>query len=342
MKAFSLFLLAGALFAQSQPQPSVSHANFETKAFAGDLNAAAGATLKGWFGYAFETDRGDHRSCCYADGRRSGCSLEGDNAQVFGKVSQTGPVSLEGSNQEQVLFRVENGQVQKVRVFSLDCGLDAGGLRFVWLRDVPAAASLAYLAQLASRNGREQVMDGALLAISLHEAARADEILEGFTRPSESAKLREKTVFWIGVNRGERGVRILKDVVTHDPNEQVRDKAVFALSISKQPAALDALLETAKRDPAAHVRSQALFWLAQKAGKRSADTIQNAIENDPDGEVRKKAVFAMSQLPKDESVPRLIEIARTQRNPAVRKQAFFWLGQSNDPRALAFFEQVLK
>jgi hypothetical protein len=49
----------------------------------------------------------------------------------------------------------------------------------------------------------------------------------------------------------------------------------------------------------------------------------------------------MSQLPKDEGVPKLIEIARTQRNREVRKQAFFWLGQSNDPRALSFFEQVL-
>jgi hypothetical protein len=26
----------------------------------------------------------------------------------------------------------------------------------------------------------------------------------------------------------------------------------------------------------------------------------------------------------------------------VRKQAMFWLGQSRDPRALAFFEEVLR
>jgi len=46
-------------------------------------------------------------------------------------------------------------------------------------------------------------------------------------------------------------------------------------------------------------------------------------------------------LPKDEAVPKLIEIARTQKNREVQKQAFFWLGQTHDPRALAFFEQVL-
>jgi hypothetical protein len=46
-------------------------------------------------------------------------------------------------------------------------------------------------------------------------------------------------------------------------------------------------------------------------------------------------------MPKDEGVPKLIEVAKTNRNREVRKQAMFWLGQSNDPRALEFFEQVL-
>ena len=81
--------------------------------------------------------------------------------------------------------------------------------------------------------------------------------------------------------------------------------------------------------------------MAQKAGDRAVATITEAILNDPDAAVKKRAVFALSQLPKDEGVPKLIEIAKNQRNPEVRKQAFFWLGQSKDPRALAFFEQVL-
>jgi len=97
----------------------------------------------------------------------------------------------------------------------------------------------------------------------------------------------------------------------------------------------------ARGDSSGHVRGQALFWLAQKAGNRVAQTITGAIDNDPDTEVKKKAVFALSQMPGEEGVPRLIEVARSNRNPEVRKQAMFWLGQSNDPRALQFFEKVL-
>jgi hypothetical protein len=49
----------------------------------------------------------------------------------------------------------------------------------------------------------------------------------------------------------------------------------------------------------------------------------------------------LSQMPRDEGVPKLIDVARANRNPEVRKQAMFWLGQSNDPRAVKFFEDIL-
>ena len=59
-------------------------------------------------------------------------------------------------------------------------------------------------------------------------------------------------------------------------------------------------------------------------------------------QVKRQAVFALSQLPQEQAVPRLIDVARNNRSPDVRKQAMFWLGQSQDPRALAFFEEVLR
>ena len=57
--------------------------------------------------------------------------------------------------------------------------------------------------------------------------------------------------------------------------------------------------------------------------------------------MKRRAVFALSQLPDRRGVPRLIAVARGHSNAAVRKQAFFWLGQSKDPRALAFFAEIL-
>jgi hypothetical protein len=53
-------------------------------------------------------------------------------------------------------------------------------------------------------------------------------------------------------------------------------------------------------------------------------------------------VFALSQLPRGEGVPLLIDLARNHRIPEVCRQAMFWLGQSKDPRAVDFFEQILR
>ena len=58
-------------------------------------------------------------------------------------------------------------------------------------------------------------------------------------------------------------------------------------------------------------------------------------------EVREQAVFALSQRPADEGVPALIRIARVNPSPEIRKKALFWLGQSEDPRALTLFEEIL-
>jgi hypothetical protein len=37
-----------------------------------------------------------------------------------------------------------------------------------------------------------------------------------------------------------------------------------------------------------------------------------------------------------------MRIARTNDDPELRKTALFWLGQSEDPRAVTLFEEILK
>jgi HEAT repeat protein len=60
-----------------------------------------------------------------------------------------------------------------------------------------------------------------------------------------------------------------------------------------------------------------------------------------DREVKETAVFALSQRPRDEGVPALIRIVRGNADPELRRKAIFWLGQSDDARALALFEELL-
>lgn len=359
--------LAGAVPARAQSAfgGRLVNAKLETRAAAPSLEAAFRSivqqqTAPAWVAYAVAAHATDREMCCgswsgwgYSDQRDCGCRLERDDGFHISRnderdgVTRSGTVKLEGPAHFFVLLRVESSRVGKILALSEDCEMDAGGLPFIFLTGVPPAESLRLLSPYAisAEEGESKLGklgQHAVSAIALHADPAADRILENFVAPDQPVGLRRHAAFWLGAERGRRGYEILRRLVKDDPSDKVREHAVFALSISKEPGAVDAMIDVARSDRSTRVRGQALFWLGQKAGQKAVGAISEALEKDPETEVKKKAVFALSQFPRDEGVPLLIQVARTNRNPAVRKQAMFWLGQSKDPRALAFFEEILR
>jgi HEAT repeat protein len=355
------FLTAAVAGAQTQPQ--VKNAQLETRAVSGNLESTmrgitSAQTAPLWVGYAApmiqSKDGRRYSMCCgtWTNGERdcNPCALESSHGTNMTESDRPetggGTVKLEGPAEMFVLLRVADHHVGRVVTLTDDCQADGGGLQVIWLTGVGPAESVALLAGIvttADFGGRDihEPADGALRAIAVHADASADKALASFVALDKPETLRSKTSFWLGNARGAAGVEALKRMAKNDPSQKVREQVTFALSQSSEKDALDELVRMAKEDQTAQVRGQALFWLAQKAGQRAVGAITEAIENDPDTEVKKKAVFALSQLPKDQGVPLMIQVASNNKNPAVRKQAMFWLGQSNDPRALAFFEQIL-
>jgi HEAT repeat protein len=349
--------LAAILYATTAgaQNPAINNGNVQTRAVTSGLGADFGSLARAqvaaaWIGYAVPAIDGEHEACCYtgtsSDRSCNRCRLE-DGNESFTSSSEKRTAHLENTDLL-VLFRVENHAVEKIRTFSEDCELDAGGRTVYWLTGVNPTESVALLASLVSGSrsidtddDRDRISDGAVAAIALHAAPEADAALKAFVAPEQPEKLRERAAFWMAAARGKPGFESIRSLAKSDRDDHFREKLMFDLSVTKEPEAIDVLIDSAHHDSSAPVRGQAIFWLAQKAGKKAEGAITEAIERDPETEVKKKAVFALSQLPKDEGVPLLIQAARSNSNPVVRKDAMFWLGQSNDPRALAFFEQVL-
>ena len=148
-------------------------------------------------------------------------------------------------------------------------------------------------------------------------------------------------LYWLGDVNGAQSVDFLRTFVTDFDIRDRAEGALSALALHRDPSASGAILEVAKSG-APRLRQRALFWIARRADSQAAGVIGQAIDNDPDVEVKKQALFALSQLPSDQGIPLLIKLARSHTHPVVRKQAMFWLGQSKDPRAISFFEEVLR
>ncbi len=272
IKVFAAVLLTTFIVVTAPAEaqtPRLSNGRIEshvTTNIARDLAAlAATLTEPMWIGYAQPLIDGDHQMCDYWN-----------NGNRYSQ--STDPIRLEPADFFFVMFRIEAKQITRIRTYSENCPLDAGGNAVHWFTNVAVSDSVSYM--------------------------------KTFMAPTAARKMNESAV------------------------------TVLALTEGDQP--LTELLSIARDGSTASVKGNALFWLAQRASAKAVGTITAAIENDPDTEVKKKAVFALSQLPKDEGVPLLIQQARNNKNPAVRKQAMFWLGQSRDPRALRFFEEILR
>jgi len=276
-------LAAGAAVAGDAPPERIRNAKVEVRPAGAGLAAALRAAGPGpvWLAYDVPAEAG-HSMCCWDSVEsighaRGGCRLDGHNV-TFNDDAQESPVHLEGERLAVVYLRVEGGRVERLRVLSRSCSVDAGGRALIWLSGVAPADSAAFLASLLDDPAQRRMVDEVLMALGVHT----------------------------------------------------------------EPAALERMVKAARSNPSSRVRSQALFWLAQKAGRRATEEIERSVSEDPESQVRQQAVFALSQLPREEGVPKLIALARSHRDPHVRERAMFWLGQSEDPRALAFFEQVLR
>ncbi|HEV8264471.1 MAG TPA: HEAT repeat domain-containing protein [Gemmatimonadales bacterium] len=126
-------------------------------------------------------------------------------------------------------------------------------------------------------------------------------------------------------------------------SSRASERAVFPATLADSVTIWPDLLRLARADRISRkVRRSAVFWLGQAAGDAATRGLTDLVdEASMDHEVRETAVFALSQRPREEGVPALIRIAKENRDPDLRRKALFWLGQSDDPRALALFEELL-
>jgi len=343
--ASAILLFASVLPAQ---QPKVSDTQFRAEPVGQNLAATVDRVRHSkdqlWLGYEVPALPGLHLSTCSDPSNSSQSDDECCGEYRLEDEHGTHGNNNAGAQQNvYILFRYDKGDLVKVRTVGAGCRLNAGGVDFAWLTGVKQEESIALLADLIKQPSQSsRVLEGALLAISLHAAPEATRSLEQIASSTASRHTREQAAFWLGVQRGHDGFLALKSLESKSTEPEFREKLTFDFAQNSDPGAQDELIRMAKFDPEPKVRGQALFWIAQKAGKRATPALTDAIQNDPETGVKKRAVFAMSQLPHDESVPQLIHVADTNTNLAVRKEAFFWLGKSQDPRALAYLEQVLK
>jgi hypothetical protein len=195
-----LFLLGTVAIAAQQPQ--IQNGQVETRRATSldrDIAAIAStATEPTWVGWREVAVSGSGNNCCWYQwdnepGQR-GCPVEPAATDKNGNVipsprpefpAPTGPVKLEAGTEILVMVRIVDKQVERIRNFSDDCPLDAGGRKVIWLDGVTAADSVRYLQSLISlkeqpgvpQDMRRRLNSWAISAIGQHRDASVDALI---------------------------------------------------------------------------------------------------------------------------------------------------------------------
>ncbi|HYK82077.1 MAG TPA: HEAT repeat domain-containing protein [Gemmatimonadales bacterium] len=150
------------------------------------------------------------------------------------------------------------------------------------------------------------------------------------------------TVTDLGTVATRAAADFLLALAAQDRGRASRD-AIFPATLADSVTVWPRLLALARDERVSGpTRRQAIFWLGQAAEDAATHGLTALVDDTTaDRAVKEQAVFALSQRPRAEGIPALLRIARTHPEAAVRRRALFWLGQSDDPRALALFEELL-
>ena len=254
----ALFLLATALPAAAQPKLLVN-GQVDTRPAAAGLEREFQSLLAvqpqpAWIGYAVPSVRSYNLGCDYVSP---------------GGRTAPGVVHLEPPDQAVMLFRIVAGALDRIRVLSPDCEIDAGGVPVHWLSGVRPADSVALLSTI-DRNE-------AVMAIAMHADPAADAALEKLVASTEPDAVRRRAAFWIGAARGRPGLDTVKQLLARDPTTAVRERAILGIAASREPEAVDLLISTARQDRDPRVRRQAMNAIGRSRDPRALAFLENVL-----------------------------------------------------------------
>ncbi len=183
-------------------------------------------------------------------------------------------VSLERTTALVVMARIERDGVGRVRSFTPECEVGAGGMTVLWIDGVSADASAVWLSSLVrgsdtSSERRQLVMEPALATLGLNAGAAATKSLISLARDDERSRVRGQALVWLAQRAGQEAVTAIGDAVTRDSETEVKRQAVYALSRLPPDQGVPLLIQVARTHANPEVRRRAIDYLGRSNDRRA-------------------------------------------------------------------------
>ncbi|MGH7529083.1 MAG: HEAT repeat domain-containing protein, partial [Gemmatimonadales bacterium] len=211
-----------------------------------------------------------------------------------------------------------------------------------WLSQVPGEEAVTALDSVLRASDDPEIQEKAIFALSQHGSERAGASLRAYVeRRDAPAELREHAIFWLGQHRSPENQTFLRDLFPRLETVELKEKVLFSVSQSNSAESYRWLMDIALNESEdIEIRKKALFWASQGRSVDIADLVR-LYDRTQDPEMREQLVFVYSQRREGPALDKLFAIARSDPNPELRKKAIFWIGQSRDPRAAQFLQELI-
>ncbi len=231
--ALMIGMVAVGVLAQT---PRIQNGLVETRAatsLARDVaTLAAQATDPMWVAWQVPMVDGERSLCCtcYNDDMPQavrGCRMEPTNPDDPWTPPRfpapSGPVQLEAGTELTMFVRMVERRIERVRLLSDDCPVDAGGRAVRWLTGVRGADSVAFLNALATdetmaNDVRTRIASAAVRGIALHRDPSAVPALIALASAPATTPLaittRREAVQGVGQSRDPRALQFLQHIIT--------------------------------------------------------------------------------------------------------------------------------
>lgn len=126
-----------------------------------------------------------------------------------------------------------------------------------------------------------------------------------------------------------------------ETDRDIRSRLLNAIAHMDTPAAREKILDIARNAPNSDQRKRAIRSL-DRHDEDTATLIAALYDNETSIDVQATILDILGESHHAAATAKLIEITRSTASEKLRKKATYWLGKSEDPQALRFFEDMFK
>jgi HEAT repeat protein len=232
-----------------------------------------------------------------------------------------------------------NAKVVEIARSGDDLAVRQYAIRFIGELNDPA--SLDELIRIYDADKTREIRAQVLRALSEREEPRARAKVLDVARTGETPELRVEAIRRLG-DRGRVVMDDLLQLYSSETNLQIKQSLLRAFANNSDPRAHAKLLDIARGNDPIELRGYSIRVLGGKDDLQTIDQLVAMYDSEQNPQIRFALLRAFGDSKQKSALRKLMTIARTDPSVEHRKIAVRYLGNSKDPEALKFLEDLLK